>query len=600
MRLERVVRCLGAVIAIAVIVGDGPDGHLAESKRLDLARGRSLGESLRRDLARRPLRRRKFGSIGGAAACGDEETGVQRSGPLTGGGGASDTLRVRVHGRQERIRERARLIGSHLPARVLVLRIGRIGDRHGERLAHDMKLSALDANRRDQLGVHGQSSACASRSRPIGGRCCWGEGSRAKRRRNRANRPGGSRRVRSSGHMAPSTPEQPVMAAASLFSAEERTRLDPRRHSESEYQFLDRSARGPVASIRVVLDEWYQHLPVAARASIRNRFGSDDLGHHRGALMELYLHEAARRLGFEIEIDVGREDSSHRRPDFLLAARGPAFHLEATAVLGASVVGDQASAARTAALREAVERIEAPAWFVGLDVQAVGDKTPGRRDVTEPVQRWLDGLDPDAVSALATAGERVPRLILSFDAWRVECGAYPVGADHRGAPDHRVLGSYTEGVDALDDVTPLRRKLKTKARRYGPLELPFVVAVLCAGDFADDRDIADALFGSTMLRIDPATGQAQTIRNTDEAFWLGPDGPMNTGVSAVVTVPQLSASAITAVQPTLWLNPWAARPLTTDLPWRTMSIGGDGTVRTREATRSAAELFDLPERWPQS
>ena len=113
---------------------------------------------------------------------------MQRSAPPTGGGGLaerpletpggplagkiSDTLHVRFHGRQEAIRERERLIGSHLPAGVLVLRIGRIGERDRELLAHDVQLATLDANRRDELGVHGQSPsvcAAASRSRPIGG-----------------------------------------------------------------------------------------------------------------------------------------------------------------------------------------------------------------------------------------------------------------------------------------------------------------------------------------------------------------------------------------------------------------------------------------------
>lgn len=389
------------------------------------------------------------------------------------------------------------------------------------------------------------------------------------------------------------------MVAGSLFSVGERTRLDAMRHSESEYAFLDRSAREPAVRVREVLDSWYQCLPVPARASIRNRFCSDDLGHHRGALMELYVHEAAHRLGLQIDIDVGSEDAARRRPDFMLGDGSSSFYLEASAVLGASVVGDQASAARTAALREAVERVQAPAWFVGVDVDAVGEKTPGRRDVTDPIERWLAGIDPDAVTAgVADGQETFPCLTLSFDGWRVDCTAYPVSPEWRGATDHQVLGTYTDGVDMLDDATPLRRKLKTKARRYGPLDLPFVVALLCAGDFADDKDIADALFGSTMLVIDPATGDARSMRNMDEAFWLGPNGPMNKGVSAVVTIPQLASSAIATVEPTVWLNPWATRPLTMDLPWRTLSIGDDGMILIREATRSAAELFELPERWP--
>ena len=130
---------------------------------------------------------------------------MQRSAPPTGGGLAerpletpgsplagkiSDTLRVRFHGRQEAIRERERLIGSHLPAGVLVLRIGRIGERDRELLAHDVQLATLDANRRDGSASTGQTSAAASRSRPIGGRCCWVSRRDSWVRREQRDRPG--------------------------------------------------------------------------------------------------------------------------------------------------------------------------------------------------------------------------------------------------------------------------------------------------------------------------------------------------------------------------------------------------------------------------
>jgi hypothetical protein len=388
-----------------------------------------------------------------------------------------------------------------------------------------------------------------------------------------------------------------VMAANSLFSAGARASQEPKGHSESAYAFLDRSASIPCASTRVLLDRWYSQLPVEARASIRVRFANADPGHHLGALWELYLHETFRRLGYEVDLDIGREDPDHPRPDFLLAQGGDGFYLEATAALGASVLGDQSSQARAAALREAIERVRAPNFFIGIDVGACGENTPGRRAVTDPLQQWLDGLDADAVIDEYETTQDVPRKMLSFDGWEVECKAFPVSPEHRDNPDHRVIGTYSEGFAVLDDATPLRRKLKRKAGRYDALELPYTVALLCAGDFADDKDIADALLGTTAIQFDPSTLATRAVRQLD-GFWHGPNGPQNTSVSTVVTIPQLSWSSITAVEPTVWLNPWAARPLAAALPWRTHDIVQNGHITTREATRSPADLFELPERWP--
>jgi hypothetical protein len=76
MRFERGVRCLGAVIAIAVIVGDGPDGH-------------TLAESVRTDSARGPLRDESSTRLGKPPRAATRN-GCTRSGPATGGGGCPD------------------------------------------------------------------------------------------------------------------------------------------------------------------------------------------------------------------------------------------------------------------------------------------------------------------------------------------------------------------------------------------------------------------------------------------------------------------------------------------------------------------------------
>jgi hypothetical protein len=210
------------------------------------------------------------------------------------------------------------------------------------------------------------------------------------------------------------TAQPAVMAAASLFSAGDRTSLERRGHSESEYAFLDRSARGPVARIREVLDQWYSELPVAAMASIRSRFAERHPGHHLGAFWELYLHESFRRLGFDIDIDAGSEDPAKRRPDLALAVPGdPSLYVEATAVLGDSVLGK--ASVLTGDLREAVDCVQAPDFFVQVAVEEPGRSTPGRRQVTEPLQKWLGKLDPDEVLAGFNETGKVPSLVLEFD-----------------------------------------------------------------------------------------------------------------------------------------------------------------------------------------
>lgn len=96
------------------------------------------------------------------------------------------------------------------------------------------------------------------------------------------------------------------------------SRTGPSPYEESEYEALDRSAHAYAAQVRATLDQWFWELPAHAKASVHSNFISPKTSVHRGGLLELYLHETFRRLRFDIDLDIGREDPGCRRPDFLL------------------------------------------------------------------------------------------------------------------------------------------------------------------------------------------------------------------------------------------------------------------------------------------
>jgi len=98
------------------------------------------------------------------------------------------------------------------------------------------------------------------------------------------------------------------------------------------------------------------------------------------------------------------------------------------------------------------------------------------------------------------------------------------------SPDFLVDGQfYLEAVMAAG--ADLGTVLKRKANRYGALDLPFVIAVQWEG--------------------------GEELQQVLDAFWHGPRGPQRRGVSAVL--------AVEAGTMRLVLNPWAERPLGTEL-----------------------------------
>jgi hypothetical protein len=344
-----------------------------------------------------------------------------------------------------------------------------------------------------------------------------------------------------------------------------------------------------------MLDAWWSELPPAAAAQVRDRFTDHNDIVHRGAFLELYLHTLGRVMGFDVDIDVGNDADGQRRPDLLLGRSGVGeFFIEATALTGDDV-GDPVINSRVDEIHDAINAVTAPGFCVDLDITEHGTGTPSAKTITKAVQRFLAGLDPDQELAAIAAGKPPRQTEVKTGGWTLSLVADPLEPEHRDYPHHRVLNGPLGDGDFIDNITPIRRKLKDKAGHYGHLGKPYVVALLCASTFADDHDMERALMGPIEYWHD---GNELRPGRRPNGVWLGPSGPINTRLSGVLTFPQLSPTAICAVQPTLWINPDATHPLTDIGPWRQMEVFSTRRPVEHPATATVAEILGLPERWP--
>jgi hypothetical protein len=383
------------------------------------------------------------------------------------------------------------------------------------------------------------------------------------------------------------------------------------------YERLDRSAGDVAARVRALLDDWFSQLPADARESIRPRFTSPRRETHMGAFFELYVHALASGGGYDIaNFDVGQEDPEHIRPDVLLVHGSEACSVEATVALGDDVV-DPVKRARVDQLYDAIERIRNRNFWLTVDVRGVGRNSPGRRTITAPLDRWLDDLNPDAEIARVAAGGRAAARTFEWEGWKVIVRAHGYKPELRGHPDLGVIGERLEGFGGhthrfegektvefdgprpLSDDVMLARALRAKAKHpYEIEDHPFVIAVLCAGSFVEDREIAQALLGPIEYRYDIGGGGLEGEYNSG-GLWLGGSGWRYPHVSGVVTAANLTPNGIAAVQPTLWTNPKADHPVPAEFfPWRRMNVQPDGTIEERRATRSVAEVLGISPRFP--
>jgi len=238
---------------------------------------------------------------------------------------------------------------------------------------------------------------------------------------------------------------------------------------------------------------------------------------------------------------------------------------------------------------------------------------PGRRNVTRFLDDWLSGLDPDVERERVARGLPPAQKTWCWEGWTAHFQATGLRKELRGerrqtvigdmfeglgGHTHRIVGERTiefDGPRPLDDRRLLERKLVGKAGHgYETGDQPLVIAVLCAGECVRDHEIAQALFG----RIDYRLGGRADWRAG--GLWRNRSGWRYTRVSAVVTVADLSPISVAVVEPTLWLNPAAGRPLHRGLfPWRTMKVGAEGRIVERAASRAVADVLGVDAAFPR-
>ncbi len=386
----------------------------------------------------------------------------------------------------------------------------------------------------------------------------------------------------------------PDRKALPLFDDIPRAETRPARNAEPLFTYLNTTARPHFAEARKMLEGWFARLPEDDRPGLRGRFRKTKDRHHLGAFWELYVHEVFTRLGYRLEPHPDVPGTSNH-PDFLVVADDVAFYLEATMAMGVEDLSPHQKRAHD--LLDELNRLEIPNFVVRPHVEFVGPDTPRTKPLRRALERWTAGLDPDELwKQYQDDGEAaLPSWSWTNAGWLVHFTAMPLRETLRGRPDIRPVGSHMVGGATLrrDDVE-IRKSVEDKAGKYGALDLPHVVAVLGTSHFLDDLDVQEALFGSEehlrdQLQEHPAASRHP--RQLDGAL-LGPGGPRNQVISAVLVGDGLTPSNVTREEPTLWMNPLASSPIEADWPFPTFEFGREaGCFQLREPHRGIAELL---------
>lgn len=217
------------------------------------------------------------------------------------------------------------------------------------------------------------------------------------------------------------------------------------------------------------------------------------------------------QVGWTVEVHPEVPNGKGKRPDFRVHIdTGVALYVEAT--LARKFSDDELAAERRKnQVLRAIDDMHSPNFLLDIDVEGSPRTNVPRKNLRHQIRKWLESLDVDEVEAQIKDGRARDEYRYEQDGWTVVFKAIP-RKHPGGAPGGRAIGMRSLGVRAISIVDAVKSAAKSKASRYGDLDLPLVVAINIEEDFADVTQERDALFGQLAFWIprDPSQGQSRS------------------------------------------------------------------------------------------
>src|SRR5882762_9349322 len=318
-----------------------------------------------------------------------------------------------------------------------------------------------------------------------------------------------------------------------VFDLKARTETDRKRRSTSIFSYLNNSARPGCEASRMLIEDWFLHIPTGEQKELRSRFRSGVDVHFGSAFHELSLHELLLRQSCKARPHPTAA-TSKKRPDFsVVEPDGSEFLLEAK--VSTAIASGPDRDPRLSGLQDFLNELQIPGFLLGVDELSCGATNLSPKSLRRHIQESLQNVVTDQSSFV-----RLPTFKTN-DGWKIRLTAISEATPEVNKTTVRYQAwshMWTGPSYSLHDA------LKGKARRYGTeLGMPFVIAVNSFDALLCTSDFEAALFG-------------------EHALWGTADNPQYSRVSAVLYTTNLWPQTLLMgqVESRLYLNPFADWP----------------------------------------
>jgi hypothetical protein len=355
-----------------------------------------------------------------------------------------------------------------------------------------------------------------------------------------------------------------------LFSDYERTDTNRANYAESPFSFLDRSARNRDQRVRNVLEDWFGRYPAGGRHELKRRFEARAAGSYESAFFELSIHAILDRLGCSLEPHPQLEGVS-TRPEFRVTdPNGSVFILEAR-LAGNPSQADAGREKLEATILDAIDsRIASEHFRVSIQIYGTPTSQPSPKDLVAFLQDKLSATDPNDLLGLPTPGE--PRWAFKVGEG---CTIFFRPILKSIFPRSRPIAVIRKQLLPPTNPDCIFDAVMDKANKYGPMTVPYVVAINVM-----PFDLEDA----------------EAVANEVGRLWVN---PRTKNVSAVLIAHWMMPHSIRQTVIRLYHHPEARyrySGVLTQFPQ--VFVDAEAQCRFKEG-RSVGEILGIPPDWPR-
>lgn len=271
----------------------------------------------------------------------------------------------------------------------------------------------------------------------------------------------------------------------------------------------------PLVAAREEFLVWLEEVPEPFRTTWENRLRSDLDSAHFSVRLELFLHHYFKKNRWLIEIEP-EVPKSGNKPDFRLSRGNDQVVVEAKAVL------DQETITReTQRLRRLADDLEGK-LSGDVIIEPLSPLPPNA-----PARRIRHKIESRIEEHVRSGARNVLEFEISdvHEKTKYQLAIIFIPRQVKEGELHGVGGTISE-AHWLNLKQQIRKELEKKAGKYGPLNMPFVIAVYGAGEFPVNAiDECDALFGDRKWNIpETVDGVVTETRKRNGLFTAMRDG----------------------------------------------------------------------------